>query len=307
MRTHKTAARGKGEAVEDLHVQCADGASCAGVRQMDLSQALEIASCTDPGMIRSHNEDSVAADAANGLVVLADGMGGYNAGEVASGMATAIITTELQHALGERPLHWVDPANGVTLAQRLLVEQIAKANGSIYQAAQAQAQYAGMGTTLVAAIFYDNRVTVAHIGDSRLYRLRGNELEPLTKDHSLLQEQIDSGMLTAEQAKFSQNKNLVTRALGIEAFVEPDISEFDVRPEDIYMLCSDGLNDMVSDEDMAMTLQTLSGNLRLAAQQLVQLANDNGGRDNISVILVKVVREFPAHRGWRDKIFGWMK
>jgi len=274
---------------------------------MDLGQALEIASCTDPGMVRSHNEDSVAADPANGVVVLADGMGGYNAGEVASGMATAIITTELQHAIGERPLHWVDPANGVSLAHGLLVEQIAKANGSIYQAAQTQAQYAGMGTTLVAAIFYDNRAMVAHIGDSRVYRLRGNVLEQLTKDHSLLQEQIDSGMLTAEQAKFSQNKNLVTRALGIEAFVEPEISEFDVRVGDIYLLCSDGLNDMVSDEDITMTLQTLSTNLRLAAQQLVQLANDNGGRDNISVILVKVLRDFAVHRGWRDRIFSWMK
>lgn len=290
-----------------MHSQCAGGAFYAGVRQMDLSQALEIASCTDPGMIRSHNEDSVAADAANGLVVLADGMGGYNAGEVASGMATAVITTELQHALDKRPLHYVEPSSGVPLAQRLLAEQIAKANSSIYQAAQSEAQYAGMGTTLVAAIFYDNRVAVAHIGDSRLYRLRGDRLEQLTKDHSLLQEQIDSGMLTAEQAKFSQNKNLVTRALGIEIIVEPEISEFETVPGDIYLLCSDGLNDMVSDEDMAMTLQTLSVNLRLAAQQLVQLANDNGGRDNISVILVKVVRDYAARRAWHDRIFGWMK
>jgi len=274
---------------------------------MDLSQALEIASCTDPGMVRSHNEDSVAADAANGLVVLADGMGGYNAGEVASGIATAVITTEWQHALLERPLHTIDPTHRMALLQRLLVEQIAKANGSIYQAAQTQAQYAGMGTTLVAAIFYDNRVTVAHIGDSRLYRLRGNKLEQLTKDHSLLQEQIDSGMLTAEQAKFSQNKNLVTRALGIEAYVEPEVAEFQTRPNDIYLLCSDGLNDMVSDADIAMTLRTLSNDLRLAAQQLVQLANDNGGRDNISVILVRIVRDYAATRSWRDRLFGWMK
>jgi len=274
---------------------------------MDLSQALEIASCSDPGMIRSHNEDSVAADAANGLVVLADGMGGYNAGEVASGMATAVITTELQHALDGRPMHWIDPVTGVSMAQRLLIEQIAKANGSIYQAAQSQAQYAGMGTTLVAAIFYDNKVAVAHIGDSRLYRLRGNRLEQLTKDHSLLQEQIDSGMLTVEQARFSQNKNLVTRALGIEAAVDPELAEYDTAPGDIYLLCSDGLNDMVSDEDIAVTLQTLSPNLRLAAQQLVQLANDNGGRDNISVVLVKVVRDYGASRSWRDRVFGWMK
>jgi protein phosphatase len=274
---------------------------------MDLSQALEIASCTDAGIVRTHNEDSIAADPENGLVVLADGMGGYNAGEVASGMATAIISTEVQHVLSEHPLDGPDMPGGKAAAQRLLVEQIDKANGSIFQAAQSHVQYAGMGTTLVAAIFHDNRLTVAHIGDSRLYRLRGGQLEQLTKDHSLLQEQIDSGMLTPEQAKFSQNKNLVTRALGIEPAVEPEVHEFAAAPGDIYLLCSDGLNDMVSDEDIAMTLHTLSANLRLAAQQLVQLANDNGGRDNISVILVKVLRDYAASRGWRDRMLGWIK
>jgi PPM family protein phosphatase len=272
---------------------------------MDLSQALEIAVCTDPGMVRSHNEDSIAADAARGVVVLADGMGGYNAGEVASGMATTVITAELQRALEGRGGKDDEPS--ASLAQRLLAEQIAKANGSIFQEAQTQPQYAGMGTTLVAAMFYDNKLTTAHIGDSRLYRLRGERLDQLTRDHSLLQEQIDSGMITLEQAKFSQNKNLVTRALGIDPIVDPEIQSFEAQVGDIYLLCSDGLNDMVTDEDIAMTVQTLSANLRLAAQQLVQMANDNGGRDNISVILVRVVRDYASQRGWFDRLFGWMK
>jgi protein phosphatase len=274
---------------------------------MNLSQALEIASCTDPGIVRSHNEDSIAADAAKGLVVLADGMGGYNAGEVASGMATTVITTELQHLLEQTPPYKIEPTSGEPWADKLLREQIAKANTSIFQAAQSQPQYSGMGTTLVAAVFYDNRVSVAHIGDSRLYRLRGEAFEQLTRDHSLLQEQIDSGMITPEQAKFSQNKNLVTRALGIDPTVEPEIHCHEVSPGDIYLLCSDGLNDMVTDEDIGMTLQTLSANLRLAAQQLVQMANDNGGRDNVSVILVRVVRDYAAPRGWLSRLFSWLK
>jgi protein phosphatase len=274
---------------------------------MNLSQALEIASCTDPGIVRSHNEDSIAADATKGLVVLADGMGGYNAGEVASGMATTVITTELQHLLEETPPYRLEPASGRPWAEKLLKDQIAKANTSIFQAAQSQPQYSGMGTTLVAGLFYDNKVMLAHIGDSRAYRLRGEAFEQLTRDHSLLQEQIDSGMITPEQAKFSQNKNLVTRALGIDPAVEPELTCLEAQPGDVYLLCSDGLNDMVSDEDIGMTLQTLSANLRLAAQQLVQMANDNGGRDNVSVILVRVVRDYAAPKGWLSRLFSWLK
>jgi protein phosphatase len=274
---------------------------------MNLSQAIEIASCTDPGIVRSHNEDSIAADASKGLVVLADGMGGYNAGEVASGMATTVITTELQHLLEDCPPHQSDPLNGRPYAERLLREQIEKANTSIFQAAQSQPQYAGMGTTLVAAVFYDNKAMIAHIGDSRVYRLRDDVFEQVTKDHSLLQEQIDSGMITPEQARFSQNKNLVTRALGIDPTVEPEIREYDTKPGDVWLLCSDGLNDMVSDEDIGLTVQTLSANLKLAAQQLVQMANDNGGRDNVSVILVRVLRDFSVPRGWMSRLFSWLR
>ncbi|MGP1678100.1 MAG: Stp1/IreP family PP2C-type Ser/Thr phosphatase [Burkholderiales bacterium] len=274
---------------------------------MDLSQALEIASLTDPGMVRSHNEDSIASIAEKGLVVLADGMGGYNAGEVASGMATTVLTTELRQLLENNAPYAVDPHSGQKAALKMLQQQIAKANTSIYQASQSQPQYAGMGTTLVVALFYDNKVMAAHIGDSRVYRMRGDEFSQVSKDHSLLQEQIDAGMLTKEQAKHSSNKNLVTRALGIDAAVEAEIHEYDTRPGDIYLLCSDGLSDMVSDEDIGMTLQALGANLNLAAQQLVQMANDNGGRDNVSVILIKILREYPAGQGLASKIFGWFR
>src|SRR3954470_5945230 len=197
---------------------------------MDLTQTLEIVSSTDPGMVRSHNEDSVASDAANGVVVLADGMGGYNAGEVASVMATTVIITEMQQALAGVQPHEVEPKTQEPLATRLVREQVLKANTSIYQASQSQPQYAGMGTTLVVCLFYDNRVLVAHLGDSRLYVLREGKFKQVTRDHSLLQEQIDSGIITPEQAKKAAHKNLVTKALGIDPTVEPEIHEYPTKP-----------------------------------------------------------------------------
>lgn len=276
---------------------------------MDLSQALETASRSDAGMVRSHNEDAVYLNPACGLAILADGMGGYNAGEVASGMVTSQLGGELEKILTQEEPHLPDRV----VRKReydILEQEISRANSAVYQAAQSQPQFAGMGTTLVMAIFHDNAMTVAHIGDSRLYRLRGEELRQITRDHSLLQEQIDNGMLTPEQARFSQNKNLVTRAVGVDPSVEPEICKYDTLPGDIYLFCSDGLNDMVEDEEIGMTLQMLSANLELAATQLVQMANDNGGRDNVSVILVKIRNSYPAAgtgRGWLARLLDWFK
>jgi serine/threonine protein phosphatase PrpC len=268
---------------------------------------LEIVSATDPGMVRSNNEDSIASDPVRGLVVLADGMGGYNAGEVASGIATTVITTEMQQLLDQNPPYAIDEATGKTVAEKILRNQVSRANTSIYQAAQSQPQYAGMGTTLVVALYYDNKMAVAHVGDSRLYRFRDDKFEQITRDHSLLQEQIDIGLITKAQAKLSANKNLVTRALGIDPTVEAEIHEYETKVGDIYLLCSDGLCDMVSDEDIGMALQTLGANLKLCVHQLVQMANDNGGRDNVSVILIRVLREYPAPRGVLSKVFGWLR
>ena len=273
---------------------------------MNVEQALEIVSETNPGMVRSHNEDSVGHEDSCGLVVLADGMGGYNAGEVASGITVSVLTTEIKHRLNSAsPVDHT--GEGEELGVALLRENVQKANSSIYQAAQSQPQYAGMGTTVVTGLFYDNRVAVAHVGDSRMYRLRGEEFVPVTRDHSLLQEQIDSGMISPEDARRSKNKNLVTRAVGVEAEVEAEVHVYDVKVGDIYLFCSDGLNDMVEDEDIGSTLQMLQANLPLAASQLVQLANDNGGRDNVSVILVKVKGEFAVPRGWLAKLLSWFK
>ena len=274
---------------------------------MKIEDALEIVSQTNPGMVRSHNEDSVAQEPACGLVVLADGMGGYNAGEVASGIAVSVISTEVCQYLQNASPTERDVETGEELAVVLLRDNIQKANASIFHASQSQPQYAGMGTTIVSGLFYDNRVAVGHVGDSRMYRLRGETLETITRDHSLLQEQLDSGMISVADARTSKNKNLVTRAVGIDAEVATEIHVHDVLVGDIYLLCSDGLNDMVEDEDIQSTLYAMQGNLPLAAEQLIQTANDNGGRDNVSVILVKVNSEFAVPHGWLAKLISWFK
>ncbi|MGB7534715.1 MAG: PP2C family serine/threonine-protein phosphatase, partial [Azonexus sp.] len=249
---------------------------------MNLNEALELAIRTDPGRVRPHNEDAVFGDTALGLAILADGMGGYNAGEVASGMATTLLAGSLIGTLDDREPQQID-ATGVRVAHRQLRDRIDDANAEIYFAGQNQPKFAGMGTTLVIGWFYDNLLTVAHIGDSRLYRLRGNSFDRLTRDHSLLQEQLDSGIISAEDARFSLNKNLVTRALGVDLAVEPEIRDFPVEPGDVYLLCSDGLIDMVNDLEIGLTLRDLRENPAGAADELVQLANENGGRDNVSV------------------------
>ncbi len=292
---------------------------------------LAIATCSHPGKVRSHNEDAVFADAGAGLVVLADGMGGYNAGEVASGMATNWLGTELVAALApgagakqvtdqvadtatsKEPASDPNGNNARTNGRNpqrmreLLLFEVNRANEVVFQTAQSQPQYAGMGTTLVMAVFHHDMATVAHIGDSRLYRFRAGSLEQLTRDHSLLQDQIDSGLITREQARYSHNKNLVTRALGIDPVVDVEIADYPTLAGDVYLLCSDGLNDMVEDLEIAATLLAMSSNLEACARQLVDLANHYGGRDNVSVILVKVMRSTQLSRPWWAWLRDWFK
>ncbi|MEO8977378.1 MAG: Stp1/IreP family PP2C-type Ser/Thr phosphatase, partial [Casimicrobiaceae bacterium] len=269
---------------------------------------LDSASLSHPGMVRSHNEDTIYVDNAVGIAVLADGMGGYNAGEVASGIAVNMVSNGMQEPLRSgRELSKVDVNSGLTHAALLLQQQIAAANKGIYEAAQARPECAGMGTTIVAAVFFGNRVSIGHIGDSRCYRLRGEKFEQLTHDHSLLQEQIDSGQITAEQAKYSLNKNLVTRALGIEAIVPADITEYRIEANDIYLLCSDGLTDMVDPEVVHSIVDEHRLALPEATAELIELANKNGGRDNISVIIVQVPPEFLPDNTWAKRFLAKKK
>jgi PPM family protein phosphatase len=269
---------------------------------MNLTQSLQSASLTDPGRVRDHNEDCIESRPDIGLFVLADGMGGYNAGEVASGMATSLIADGLQEAWQPEALSKLSREEAKSLSERLIREHIGRANSAIFTTSQNNPECAGMGTTLVVCLFHDNFMAVAHIGDSRLYRLRGEAMIQVTRDHSLLQEQLDSGLITPEEAKLSQNKNLVTRALGIDPSVEPEIHVHETQADDIYLLCSDGLSDMVEDDEIRLTLITLKSNPALTVQQLVQAANDNGGRDNISAMLIRIAEPFGVPRGWLARL-----
>ena len=255
----------------------------------------EYGALSDVGRVRTNNEDAVMVDAAHGVAVLADGMGGYNAGEVASALAVDLIAGEMA-----RWLHEASPVATLRDVRRAMEICVDNANRAIFDAATTHAAYAGMGTTLAMAVAHGGKFVIGHVGDSRAYRLREGVLEQLTRDHSLLQEQVDIGLITPEEAAASGNRNLVTRALGVEDTVLLDVREVDVLCDDQLLLCSDGLNDMVRDDEIA---EILAADVTLDAkcQRLVGLANERGGRDNISVVIVKA-HEPPKKSGMMAKL-----
>jgi protein phosphatase len=264
---------------------------------MSLKGKIHFTEITDTGRVRDHNEDAIGSDPDVGLLVLADGMGGYNAGEVASGIAVQIVSELAIEGANREIRDEIDPGSGWMRQSIVLRDAVYRANKIIHQTAQSQTHCEGMGTTIVACMFYDNKVSIAHVGDSRAYRLRDGTLEQLTMDHSLLQELVARGFYSAEEAQRSTNRNYVTRALGVEATVDVEISEFDVRVNDIYLLCSDGLPDMVEDADIHLTISSFNDSLDNVGKQLIELANDHGGRDNVSVQLARVTAPFSAKKG----------
>lgn len=251
---------------------------------LKLPYAIEMAGLTDVGRARSNNEDAFCLVEPAGLLVLADGMGGYNAGEVASQMLTAFLRDELGRwlqATGKAPVGAVHQAMAICLDN---------ANRVIFEAANDNPRYAGMGTTLVMAAFRPEGVWIGHVGDSRAYRLRAGRLEQLTRDHSLLQEQIDAGLISPEQAQFALHKNLVTRAVGVESQVELEAHLQPVQAGDLILLCSDGLSDMVGDPELQAHLDQAGPNQPLSqlCTSLIEAANHHGGRDNITAVLARV-------------------
>ena len=241
----------------------------------------EFAARTDRGRLRPNNEDAAAFDRTTQLALLADGMGGYNAGEVASAMAIATVRADIAQWHAQ-----AGPLASAEAARAALQASISHANQRIWHAARTQPGCAGMGTTFVAALFVRRQLVLAHIGDSRCYRLRAGTLQQLTRDHSWLQEQIDAGLLTPAQAATVGMRNLITRALGSEPHAAADINEFTVAEHDLYLLCSDGLTDMVADAELAEILRAPMP-LTEKAALLIDSANAHGGRDNISVLLVQ--------------------
>jgi PPM family protein phosphatase len=269
---------------------------------MSLRTKFNCVQLSDTGKVREHNEDAIGTNLDTALLVLADGMGGYNAGEVASGIAVKTVLELVTEACQREVRNATDPETGLMRQTIILRDAVARANRVIHQTAQTQPQCEGMGTTIVACLFFDNRVSIAHVGDSRLYRFRRNRFEQVTMDHSLLQELVDRGFYSQEEAARSTNRNYVTRALGVEATVQVEVQEVEVQEGDVYLLCSDGLPDMVEDEDIHLTISTFNANLQTAGQQLIQLSNDHGGKDNVSVILAQVIEAFPAKTSVLKKI-----
>ncbi len=284
------------------------------------------AKATHRGLVREQNEDAIGLAEACGLALVADGMGGYNAGEVASGLAAEFLVTHLVDDLSRLrraadAAADTDPdateASGEPISLRmlhaLLRARVDGANEAIIDLAQREPECQGMGTTLALLLFSDDVATTLHLGDSRIYRMRDDVLSLLTRDHSLLQEQIDAGVLTPAEAHASINRNFVTRALGVDLVADPEINEYDIAPGDLYLICSDGLPDMLSDEDIFDLLRNplladeddvqagflgvprpVDGRVADAvgldevAVRLVAAANAQGGRDNVSVVLASV-------------------
>jgi len=234
-------------------------------------QIVEEAGLTDVGRQRHANEDAFFAAAP--LYAVADGMGGAQAGEVASGIAVEEL---------EGWLH-----DGRLAPESELEQLIREANRKIYELAQEDDSRAGMGTTLSAVMIAGNDVAIGHVGDSRVYRLRGDEFERLTSDHSLVEQMVREGRLTPEQAEVHPQRSIITRALGPEPDVEAETLTYPGRAGDVYLLCSDGLTSMVSEDEVAAVLRARSS-LEQAGRELVRIANDAGGKDNVTVVLLRL-------------------
>jgi PPM family protein phosphatase len=245
--------------------------------------ALELAARTDCGRVRTNNEDCVAAMPDIGMAVLADGMGGHKAGEVASEMAVRSIAQSF--ADRGTPGHAFED----TAAESLLVSAVERANDEIFRAAFLERRYRGMGTTVVAALWHGARLTIAHVGDSRAYRSRDGKLALLTRDHTVVRDRFEQGLMTLDETRTAPDRNVLTRAVGIEAAVEVDVRTHDVLPQDVYLLCSDGVHDMLSDRAIERILAEVPAPSSAAAEALLRNSNAAGGFDNVSAIVARVL------------------
>lgn len=248
---------------------------------------IEFAGVSDVGRVRENNEDRIVWRADLNLAVLADGMGGHNAGEVASTLAVQTIVDELEHALRESPLT-LNNEDDDTEAVYLCMNAVAQANSAIHQVAQRDPACAGMGTTVVLGLFGAGKMIVAHAGDSRAYLWRGDRLSALTRDHSIVQDVVRQGLCTEEEARRTFSKNIVTRALGVAPDVDVEVRSVATAPGDLVLLCSDGLTDRVSESELALCIRKFGANLEHTARELVDLANVHGGADNVSVVFAKI-------------------
>ncbi len=244
---------------------------------------------TDVGRRRPHNEDSIIVIEELGLFAVADGMGGHAAGEVASRSAVQTLHDFIRQASIDRDFTWpLGLDQQFSLAENMLLTGFQLANRRVGRLASDNVQYTGMGTTLAALYAPDSQVHIAHVGDSRIYRYHGEQLELLTADHSWVNEQLQRRIITEDEARNHRWRNVITRALGNRQELEVDLKTLPTRAGDLYLICSDGLTGMVSDEQIARVLGEESDELGEACRRLVDLANEAGGMDNVSVVLVRV-------------------
>ncbi len=254
---------------------------------------IQAAGLSDRGLKRSHNEDALSVVPGLGLFIVADGMGGHNAGEVASRRAiesmVEFVRDSQEEAFDEEP---IPPDPSLSEPENRLVTAIKLANRDVCKLSMEHPEYHGMGTTLVGMLLdpENELVSVAHVGDSRAYRLRAGKLAKLTADHSWVEEQLQKGIITTEEAKNHRWKNVITRALGNKLDVEVDVASHDLADGDVFLLCSDGLSGMV-EESMLEHIMVSSPDLEECTEQLIRAANEAGGNDNITLILIRMIRE----------------
>lgn len=248
---------------------------------------LDICGKTDPGCVRERNEDNLIVDEALGLLVVADGMGGHNSGEVASQTAVDTILQCARQMLGGSRIIVPEGNHSLPVRSRQLEYMVQTANMMIFEKARAFPKDHGMGTTVVAVLLDPKTLTVAHVGDSRLYLHRGGELRQVTEDHSLVMDQVRQGLITREQAEHSNLQNILTRALGTEEKVLVDVAEHPVLPGDSFLLCSDGLTKMVSEAETAEALARCRDSQE-AVDRLIETARGAGGVDNVTIVVARV-------------------
>jgi protein phosphatase len=251
-------------------------------------QRIRFSGKTNVGMKRNHNEDNLHLAEEDQLYLVADGMGGHASGEIASQMAVETVASFFRATAEDAEVTWpfkMDRAR--KYSENRLVTGIKLANLKIYEAAQRDAKYRGMGTTIVSILFVDGGVYVAHVGDSRVYRVRDDQIVQLTEDHSLLNDYIKMKKLTPEEIENFPHKNVIVRALGMKETVQVDVRYETPRARDLFLLCSDGLSGMVTDEEMLEIVRS-TPDLDQATQKLIDRANEHGGVDNITVVLCRV-------------------
>lgn len=270
-----------------------------------LDNALKFTGVTNAGCTRAKNEDCITWNAKLGLAIVTDGMGGANAGEIAGQITAETILKEVGEGIEDQPYDptEVDEGEIHNRASLMLYNSLQKANKVVLRIANDQPECNGMGTTALATLFYDNKISVAHVGDSRLYLLRDEQLTQLTEDHTVLQKVISSGIYSREEAERTVNKSIVTRAVGVSVDLNIDILEQPTLPGDLYIMCSDGLSDIVPYKEIRSLLIAKRKKKELA-QNLVDLAIEKGGSDNISVVLVKVSKPYKLQRSFIQKLLN---